>query len=816
MPAPKKLIIFSVSLIACFFAGIAIDIACGPEPDPYDYYPSFFHNAIQDNQDYKSFYFNGLMFLNYDKDPLNEADVNSKEWAIFLGKPVLNKDVKMAMYDLSQDADSILLVKYLKLNRRLPDSLRKNTFLHALISRRNKRALQYYHFAKSTEPFVNHFNNNRWDPNQVDSKLLIKKYNEALQKAIAENDHFLKLRYYYQAQRLMFYAGKRNEANTIYDKYIDGYKSKSHAMGWALSLRAGGERNFAKAAYLFSKVFANYPERRIQAFYDFNNINEKPQNILKYAKTGNEKAFVYAIKGFHVPGVNLSALENIYRCQPKSPLIKVLLVREINKIEEGYLSAKLNKIAIQNPYDYLQPYIGDDSTVKIQRAYIPKLKAFCGKLKTAQPILANLSLAYLSWIQDDNAGGFKALSVLNSSRLGPGLEDQRQMVKLLLLSQKIKQLDTINQQELVPSLTWLNKKVKYEARTVKVDDGYWVTGYGQRKYSASSRDFYSMVLAPAYLKQKDTAMAALAMLKSKLTIVPTYPRYTGMAMGFNLPDFLQRKMHPYDVTKLIDVCKKPSKSNYIKILCTEVDKGVLFNLYDLLGTTYLREHRYNSAIKAFDNIPVKKQKIPLHDWDSALYSNPFLDRLNDYPKKYSRNNADGYTKQQFAKRMAMLQKLIRANPQKASTYYYTMATGLYSTSFYGNAWYYISYTSASFDNDRKLTEYYDADFITATNAETYFLKARTLSSNQEFNAKCTFMAAKCRQKRVRMNLDDSQGYDYNKRTRAWNKYVKDITRNPYFADLKNNYPKTAFYKTAVHECSYFRDFLSTTKSKANK
>jgi len=814
MPTLKKLIIFSVSVIACFFIGIAIDLACGPEADPYDYYPSFFHNTIQDDQSYRSFYFNGLLFLNDDNNPVDEADINSKEWAVHLGKGVLMKDVKLAMYDLPHKADSALLLKYLKAGGILPDSLRNNTFLRAMVSGRHNSALQYYRFAKSSEPLVNQFYNDRWNPKQPDPGLLIDKEKQALQKAVIEKDSFIKLRYYYQAQRFMRYAGKAADANAIYDKYIAKSKSKSHVMGWALSLRAGGEKDDAKSAFLFSKVFANYPERRIQAFYDFNRINEKPQKILKYAKTRDEKAFVYAIKGFHVPRVSISALEDVYKCQPESPLIKVLLVREINKIEESYLSAKLNKTAAQNPYSYLQPYIGEDSTVKKQRAYIPKLKTFCRKITVAQPALANLSLAYLSWIQGDNAGGFKALGAIDSVKLGMHLNDEKQMIKLLLLSQKIKLLDTVNEQELVPSLTWLNQKVKYEARTIKsrYSDYYW-PDYSQKHYSASSRDFYALVLAPAYLKQKDTSMAALVMLKSKLTIIPTDTDYKKRALGFNLPDFLQRKMHSYDVVKLIDLSKSVSKTAYLKLVTGDIDRAVSYDLYDLLGTTYLREHRYHTAINAFKNIPVKKQKIPPHDWGTEIYSNPFLDRLHDYPKKYDAVAAKGYTKLKYARQMAKLQRLIRTDPKNAFRYYYMMATGFYSTSFYGNSWYYISYTSTSYDRDRRPTEYYDADFLTTNNAEKYFLKARALvgATNYEFKAKCTFMAAKCRQKRIWPDYDHSGDYLYTTRKLAREKYAREIANNPYFTDLQKKYNGTAFYKRAVNECSDFRDFIAGRK-----
>jgi len=39
-------------------------------------------------------------------------------------------------------------------------------------------------------------------------------------------------------------------------------------------------------------------------------------------------------------------------------------------------------------------------------------------------------------------------------------------------------------------------------------------------------------------------------------------------------------------------------------------------------------------------------------------------------------------------------------------------------------------------------------------------------------------------------------------------YLQKIQQNIYFTDLQQNYSTTKFYKLAVNECSYLRDFLS--------
>jgi hypothetical protein len=91
------------------------------------------------------------------------------------------------------------------------------------------------------------------------------------------------------------------------------------------------------------------------------------------------------------------------------------------------------------------------------------------------------------------------------------------------------------------------------------------------------------------------------------------------------------------------------------------------------------------------------------------------------------------------------------------------------------------------------------------------LKARQLSRDPEFKAKCTFMAAKCRQKNIPIpqsveeQISDAK-FDITFKGND-DGFDQAVRHNPYFKELKKRYSKTAFYKTAINECSYFRDFL---------
>ncbi len=72
------------------------------------------------------------------------------------------------------------------------------------------------------------------------------------------------------------------------------------------------------------------------------------------------------------------------------------------------------------------------------------------------------------------------------------------------------------------------------------------------------------------------------------------------------------------------------------------------------------------------------------------------------------------------------------------------------------------------------------------------------------------MAAKCSQKQVPLPADDRYGDATD------SLYDLKVRSNPYFAELKKGYAQTAFYRMAVKDCSYLRDFLKPGSSHKKK
>ena len=869
---------FFVSFCCAFFANVAIDLACGGEIDPYDYYISFFHNNLQPDPAYKSFYFTEYKFLYDDAEPASEAKINATEWAQYLGKNVKPADVQKVMYGLDSASNQAVDQQFLVDKNSLPDSLSDNTFLKNVVAQTG--ALHYYQFAKAVEPAAN-FTYHLWEPTPVDTLTLRAAATKALNFAQAETDPFLKLRYYYQAQRLFHFGFDYQQASDVYDHFISKNASKSHVKGWALALKAGEERKLGDtvtSAYHFSRVFADYPERRNQAYRDYFYNRVSVAQVLPLAKTDEDKAVIYAINGFGNPEIGLENLQKVYQFQPKSPMVGVLLLREVNKLEAYYLNLRLNNITdsaaknkpvkkvyadqqtVRNPYfgwlifgGSVLLFIGllgfilkkkvvktvwqisssflliaggvlvayafftrqktsaqkENTELKpdfftsvsaIDEAkysnYIQKLSTFCDRL-SAENIypeagIGNLTKAYLAWMQNKTADGFKAIAASENEKLNLKMQDQRQIVRLLLSAQKIQQLDSISEPELLPSLKWLDGKSK--STQTETIDNQWYEGRINR-FTTTARNFYLHILAPAYLHQGDSTRAALALLKSGSFGAEQFNYSYRQSKG--LPDFWYYYLRSDQLRQLVKWKENPPENLWLQFLTADLKEVNFDDLYDLLGTAFLREHNYAAAATAF-----AKQTTAGNRSLEEETGDSFLAQLNDYPKTFT-NAKQGFTKADFAKAMAELQNQLKTEPENPQLYY-RYATGLYNTSTYGNSWNLISYDWSSTDFARKPIYTYDADYVQTSNAERYYLKARALSNNADFKAKCTFMAAKCQQKQQQMPdyLSDYQAYEA-----AQKNYSRQMRQNTYFNEL-TQYKQTRFYKTAVQECSYLRDFIT--------
>lgn len=102
------------------------------------------------------------------------------------------------------------------------------------------------------------------------------------------------------------------------------------------------------------------------------------------------------------------------------------------------------------------------------------------------------------------------------------------------------------------------------------------------------------------------------------------------------------------------------------------------------------------------------------------------------------------------------------------------------------------------ENDKKSGDYYDCK-----NALTFYLLAKELNPNQEFKAKCTWMAAKCEHN---LWLESEHISDES----------IDFEAGIYFKQMKEQFANTNYYKDVIGECGYFCQYINSGDSKCIK
>lgn len=794
----KKSLIVSSLFLAAYFGEIAVNIACGPEMDPYDNQTSYFLPNIEAGS-YSAFQYIPYRFLYSEEEPQSEAVINIREWTDYLGKSVKPEDVQALMYK----ADSASVVSFLAATdqKQLPDSLSGNTFAIKLLEPKSVAAKEYFSLTKEAEnlTFVPY---NYWDPAPVDYSSILdiaEKAEEKIETFPANS--FLRLRYSYQAARLYLYAKEYDKSILIYEKYIAPVKSKSALMGWALSNYAGAKRwngEKAEAAFLYAKVFYSNPERRVLAYKNFHYIDIPDEEVTALSKTKQDQISLAALLGFSASDMTMEYLRTCYTLDHNNEVVGMLLTREVNKLESALITPySLN-------WTYYNPFGSPEEQEKSQK-HAHELRDFALQLSGKQKSLGLLTAAYTSWLINENEAAQGYLKKINVKKLPEPILDQFRITDMLTQLTDWKKGREVNEDKMVSTLDWLSEKSKGEQR--KENDQYYY-GYEGSPYSLIGKNILSNILVPQYLAKGDTALASLAALKADIFSNNNYVQDT-LEKNFNYSTdiFWKKYLTSSSIIEIQNYLQNPEQQKgIVKYLLQGISNTDQMAITELLGTTYLRTHDYENAVKTLEKLPNTYTYQSYNDWysDQTVYANPFITMNNDYPKE---RGTDVFDKLDFARQMLQLEKKLKTekDPQKQANIYFMMANGVYQTSTFGNGWMLISYNWSCYDPYTAPEVDWEYDYLQGRQAKRWYEKARTLSKDNEFKARCTFMLAKCQQKEFQYSNEERwKYYEFFSQSPF---YLYSFN-NPYFKELKNNYSNTQYYQIAVNECSYLRDFIN--------
>lgn len=780
-------------------------IGCGPDADPYDYYSNLFMRNLPEDPSLKPFYYSSNVFLYDAFSEESPMDHLSKEWAAYCASPSVDSSAAgRFVFGYGFQEIRKLYAHAAGLDKTIPpDSLLDNPMAKWLVDHKDVEALQYLQYAKQVEPFVIG-QDDYWEPIVRDSVKMARLIDYGKQLYNAEKRDFFKLRYAYQLVRLSLYSGRSQEAVDFYDRMLSGNPAKSILHPLSLSLKAGALRALGQdkeAAYLFSRAFAATPVRKYSNYISFRwtiRNEEEKEAYLSYCKSNEERAFMLGLMSVYGQSPELNTMKQVYQLDPASSMLELMAVREVNKAEESYYSRYL----LQQPGGNILEYGWQEPMSEDIRAEKEKqiselgewLHTVAVEKKVKQPGLFELAASYTAMMLRNWALSRERLDATSTMKLTEKQKEQKALINLLLTINDSSVLDREREMLLLPSLEWLkNKAIESKDATVSGEgnDGQWVRFY---------RTVLSEILAKKYRQQNNLLKEVLSVGAAEWIISQSAAdSYWGIG-------FLRNNMLSKDVAALFDFVKSKELSPFEKFLVSNNILGET-QLTDFAGTANLRDQNYAEAIKWL-SMSASSNDLILKD--------PFIDILYDQSGQLPRRN-DTTSKMKFAIEMLSLQKKAALKDKNEAKYLYKYALGLYNTSYYGYAWELVEYGRSGSDGYSipRNANAFKREYYGCFSAHDFFKRAKEASPDRNFQARCLFMMARCKQKQFQQpNYADfsSGGYDvYSKALTAY--YDNEFTNSPYFPQLVKEYGTTRFYREAYQSCSYLRDFVARSRKK---
>lgn len=710
----KRSFLFSVSLLLVFWPA-RLSVGCGPgnyyTEDDYHFIfsPDFLKERL-----YEPF------FLTYEEkfykggESLRKAETedNLDEWYGYFKKKVSREDLRSLIYEASLEDAALFRTDLENGTDMRQDPWKKNTAVQRVYARKDKAFAAYLDYAKRCASFA--YTGDEWTTPPVDEKAMSDLIGEGKKKYGEVKDPMLKIRYAFQAVRMARYKGDLEQCVHLYDELIGDKKFKATSMMkyWALSQKAGALKGLGKegeAVYLHSLVFDNCPSRRLTALRShWYSVEESFNDAMSRCRNNHEKATLLFLNALESTEGALARMKEIFALDPSSPMLDVLMAREIKAGE----------------YKNTAYYYADQPEGDIKDSLIQFAADAAANSNVQRPYFWYFAAAYISYMKNDIAGARKYLDL--SVKKNPSdamFRDEARVIGSLVKIAEAPKITASFEEDILKDMQWLKSNKDY------LRSEYALT---QLKHS----------LRKKYLEDaggEETVKATLC--------------YPGNLSDYRLDDNSQQV-----VENLISFIERPAKSDIEKFLMEE-SSFELNSLYELLGTILLNKHRLKQAIECFNKTNL----------ETTLPADPFLIHINDcHDCDFEADKKIVYTKRSLAEKLLHYEELARkeTSTEKKAKYKFLLANAYYNMTYFGNSWMAVDYNRNHGGIDQNQSEsrygdngWYTFDFYDCSRAEKLYTEARKLTRNREFAAQCCFMAAKCGQNASYAGLEgDSEKY----------------------------------------------------------
>lgn len=748
---------------------------------------------------------------NFEETDLNKIDdtqSNLDTWRIYLNLPksVPDSEVKNFIYNNSTTG-----IKQ--------QSLQKNELYeieHTIQTKKNSGDIWQYLMLVNEYKETAIRSQDIWDYSSYTNVVSLDTVNRFLAKCDElihkTDDPFLQWRLLYLQLRATHFNKYHALAISEFEKYYPKFpKDNSLAQYWCEGMYAGAllrTKHDDKAIYYSARAFANCPDQHLQAMntYLFSNRNWK--SALPYCKDANDSVYVALLEGANHTLPNMEFIQMIYKTNPNSEVLKLLWLREANKIESFLLSEKNEDGKNIFYLDYDNPMDMDSLYSATKTAF--QFLALSEKiLNSPAAIPAKVTvvntLAFYYYKNGDYKKAADCLTKIASLPKDDIEKAQYSLLNNLILLKKDKQLDAKNFAALLDYFKGI------PSGSTNHHVGYYLL-YNE--------------IAPQLLLQKDTTTAFWAYTYANCFESDSFAIYAHdySPESFNHANFATYLLNQhFSMEQVLELksnyLSQKGKSDFETYLIKKTklyDGAKLFNL--VIAHKYMLAEKWDMALNVYPELPAS--------YTQQLGANPANFYINDYIEDDAAQlKKNTYSVKQILELAQKLKSLADANGATAAKDKLLYGTLLYNLSFYGknhyvldNHWNHSMSKTAYYNFDSIDTHIYINDhdaydmplhdryqnYFHLQIAEKYFKASLPDLRTDEEKAQCTFLLAKCWQKRCPSLMKYNTEYHYMEDI---SDYVGNSTKNPYFKNLITLYKNTKTQEQIFNSCSYYRVYL---------
>lgn len=624
--------------------------------------------------DYAAFFYSSE-YLNKLENATNGSDrrANVTAWAEELGPGVTADDAYALIYQTSLE-DWVNAT-----SGDLPESFKNNPAWAAVANR--TMIADYLLYAKAYEKpaFYDPWDDTPVAPGVAALRSDFPSWAKAGYEAAAPGS-FLRARWAYQLLLLARYDDNWDGVISIYTEHFAGQDGPLAV--WASFQAAPAWKDQKKQLVAYANAFTYAPEKALAA-YNRSLESFDPEDYNDAVGSNEESANLYVLSAVKHPGPALLAIQNAYELSPGHPLIELLLVREINKLEDWLMTNRLTNnappIQLFDDPDYVNPqqYRTErerlrEKAHKADRNYLKRLRSFLSEYEArpGRKDFVRLLRAHTALMDDDF---YRAMLYSNGIDQGnTPIADQARIIRYLATVQSGEKNNLQQNDYVAATLPRLMKQFPVNTADYRWEDGY-VSVYGNAGLALPR------ITSQYYAEQGDTVAAFfLHNLSSDLAY------NTGWASKYYTAiDYLDRTISPEVTDKIIGVIEGKHDDQPLYAFLRQTARVHANAVRDVAGTVALRRNAPGQAARYFSAIPAS--------WYAGAYEfNAYLDRSpfvlpGESPRPFPGKLA-------VAKRIASLKQLADAGDAGAC---YTLGTAWANMSYYGNTWMMLTYGQSS-------------------------------------------------------------------------------------------------------------------------